>query len=522
MQMGVTVELLSYFAKTCPKYGESRLLPQKNVEGEIYYDTDELLRYRRYLSQPWPKKPDSQRPYIPDAIKNDVRAECHLACAICGDLNKGEIAHIEAVATTANNSPDNLILLCPNHHTEYDLGFKPSSNVNIEALKAAKVLKRDARVRMQRYEANAYKAARSVLTTVKKLETMLQSLDSRDMAEVYETELNALMRDLPQMLDASQEQAKKDQDLDGMGALITKAAPRIAKATAGLQPKAASTQVRKTATSVIETIEECLVELDEINCPHCGGTGTTGLVGDYCSYCKGDMVVSEAEADAYDPDELDERDCPHCGGRGLTGLTGFFCVYCKGSCRVSERMVELYDCDEIDEVDCPHCHGRGATGFAGDICTYCDGAQTVSAASAAEYDRSQIDEVDCPHCLGSGLTGLVQEYCAYCKGSQTISSAKANVYDREEIDEVDCPHCFGSGLTGLVQEYCAYCKGSQTVSRAKAAEYDRDEIDEVECPRCGGAGTIGLRGTICTLCNGACTVSKEKRTAFKRRQRERE
>jgi HNH endonuclease len=38
----------------------------------------------------------------------------------------------------ADNSPDNLILLCPNHHTEYDLGFKPRSNVSLEALRAAK------------------------------------------------------------------------------------------------------------------------------------------------------------------------------------------------------------------------------------------------------------------------------------------------------------------------------------------------------------------------------------------------
>ena len=42
-------------------------------------------------------------------------------------MDSGEVAHIDAVADTLNNSPDNLIYLCPNHHTKYDLGYKPSS-----------------------------------------------------------------------------------------------------------------------------------------------------------------------------------------------------------------------------------------------------------------------------------------------------------------------------------------------------------------------------------------------------------
>src|SRR5271163_1529630 len=115
MQLGISVELLGYFTKTCPKHGETRLLPQKMVDSVPHFDSNDLLSYRKYLSEPWPNSPKSNRPHIPDAIKTDVRAESHLACAICGDLNKSEIAHIEAVADTANNSPDNLILLCPNH-----------------------------------------------------------------------------------------------------------------------------------------------------------------------------------------------------------------------------------------------------------------------------------------------------------------------------------------------------------------------------------------------------------------------
>ena len=67
------------------------------------------------------------------------------------------MAHIEAVAETLNNSSDNLIFLCPNHHTKYDLGFKPSSNITLEVVRAAKFVKRSTRQRVLRHEANAIK-----------------------------------------------------------------------------------------------------------------------------------------------------------------------------------------------------------------------------------------------------------------------------------------------------------------------------------------------------------------------------
>lgn len=69
MHMGISVELLEYFTETCPKYGEDRLLPRKVIDNVPHFDSNELLSYQKYLSQPWPKKPGSQRPHIPEAIK---------------------------------------------------------------------------------------------------------------------------------------------------------------------------------------------------------------------------------------------------------------------------------------------------------------------------------------------------------------------------------------------------------------------------------------------------------------------
>jgi DnaJ-class molecular chaperone len=193
-----------------------------------------------------------------------------------------------------------------------------------------------------------------------------------------------------------QAEAKKNKSLEDVGTLVGTVAPTISRATAGLSSKATPVQIRNAAATVSAAIEESLIELDEVDCPHCGGSGTTGLVGDFCAYCNGDMVISQEQAKDYDPQEIDETDCPHCGGRGLTGITGFICDYCRGSGRVSKMTASTYDPDEMDEVDCPHCRGRGMTGLASDICAYCDGAQRETTTATEEYDRDEIDEVDCP------------------------------------------------------------------------------------------------------------------------------
>lgn len=44
-------------------------------------------------------------------------------CAVCGYDKHYEIAHIKAVADFDDDTLDNLIALCPNHHWEYDNGL---------------------------------------------------------------------------------------------------------------------------------------------------------------------------------------------------------------------------------------------------------------------------------------------------------------------------------------------------------------------------------------------------------------
>lgn len=516
MKLGISFELLEYFQTKCPKKGESRLLQVKLVDGQPHFDEKELESYRTYLNSAWPHE-KNKRPPIPEPIKEDVRKESHYECAICGNANNGEIAHIEAVADTLNNSPDNLLYLRPNHHTQYDLGYKPSNNITAETVKAAKLMKRAARTRMQRFEANTTKLLTAVTSALKSLQTKLAQTTDPEMIRAYETETRQLMESLPGLVKESDEAAQKDSEGDSVEKLVLKIAPSIVKHTAGVSKQTKPVQLRTAAERLISSLDDALVELDEADCPHCGGAGLTGLVGDFCAFCRGDMVVTKDRAASYDRSEIDEVPCPRCHGNGTTGLAGDLCAYCKGSCVVTSDAAEEYDPDDINEVDCPHCHGRGTTGLAGDFCIYCKGSCLVSSEKAAAYNRDKLDERDCPHCHGCGTTGLAGYYCAYCKGSCTVSKQKARDYDPEDLNEVDCPHCAGVGTTGFNQVFCTYCKGACTVSRESADKYDPADIDEVRCPHCCGSGTQGFNMTLCNLCKGDCSVSRDKDAAYARK-----
>ncbi|MGW0163661.1 HNH endonuclease [Streptomyces sp. NPDC003343] len=61
------------------------------------------------------------RPAIPAALRRAVLEEAGYACAVptCRETTT-EIAHIEPWAKVKEHTFDNLIALCPNHHTRYD------------------------------------------------------------------------------------------------------------------------------------------------------------------------------------------------------------------------------------------------------------------------------------------------------------------------------------------------------------------------------------------------------------------
>ncbi|HEX4334527.1 MAG TPA: HNH endonuclease [Polyangiaceae bacterium] len=515
--LGVSMELLDWFVLHPAKPKESRQLRSSKVEGVEMFDEAELHGFRIYLHSPWPK-PKKGRPHLPAPIKDDIKVESHLSCAVCGLMNRNEVAHIVAVADSLNNGPDNLIFLCPNHHEQFDYGYKPKNSVSVEAIKAAKTIKRCARARVLRIEANATKAVLALIRTIGEFETKLKTLDPKsDVASVYLTEARELMALVPEYSARAQEVGRDDQSFeDDVAKTVAQRAPELSKLAV---PKTAKEPAARAAMQQLrEAVADMLPEFDDIDCPHCGGSGTRGLCGDFCSYCRGSQQVSREKADSYDEADFDEGECPRCGGSGTVGLRGDFCPYCRGAQLITKTRAESFDEAALDEVDCPHCEGAGTHGLQSDFCRYCGGSQTISRAKAEAYDVDDIDEVDCPHCEGSGTYGLQSEFCRYCRGSQKISGAKADAYEPDDIDEVDCPHCGGTGTIGLMGDFCRYCQGAQRVSSAKAKKYDEAAMDEEECPRCGGGGTTGLAGDICKLCKGQQRVPAAKADAYRARK----
>jgi DnaJ-class molecular chaperone len=85
--------------------------------------------------------------------------------------------------------------------------------------------------------------------------------------------------------------------------------------------------------------------------------GTTGLVGDFCRYCRASQFVT-LDKKKYKPENIDEVDCPHCNGAGVRGR-GEYCAYCRGSQVISGQKAEEYDPEDFDEETYPRCNGRG-------------------------------------------------------------------------------------------------------------------------------------------------------------------
>ncbi len=471
IKLGVSIELIEYFIKKCPKSGQKRKLAVVGTAMGDMIDENELLSFQKYLNEPWPLPASGQRPIIPEPIKEDIRQESHLWCAICGYANGCEVAHIYPTSDTLNNSPENLIYLCPNHHTEYDLGYKHNTNVTLDEVNAAKLMKRNARIRMLLCEANITKAFYTMSNMLAEHKAKLEKESNQNMVAIYEAESRALLAELPAILDEARKSAKKDKKNTELSNIIEKHAPEMSKALIGNSNKANSHTLRTTMDQIVRKSKEIFIELDEMDCPHCGGRGTTGICGNICSYCKGECGISEKKALAYDRDAIDEVICPHCDGNGTTGIGGYICSYCKGACAVSKLRADIYNRDNLDEVDCPHCGGSGTTGIGGYICKYCKGACGISSEKAAAYKPDKLDEEDCPHCGGNGTTGIVGDICRYCRGECRISKKKVAAYNSDAIDEVACPHCDGNGTTGIGGHICKFCRGSCVVDQAKYDAY---------------------------------------------------
>jgi hypothetical protein len=184
-------------------------------------------------------------------------------------MDNGEVAHIEAASTSLNNSPDNLVFVCPRHHTKYDRGFAPASNVTQDIVRAAKEMKRASRRRMLLHEGNTAAALRTTLRMVERIETKATDTEDDLLREAYTTEIRSLIHSLPDLLRAAERATASDRNFSDAGSAVLGIAPNLAKAARAAALSARTEADVRSAAQQLVRNSASILELDEVDCPHC-------------------------------------------------------------------------------------------------------------------------------------------------------------------------------------------------------------------------------------------------------------
>ena len=476
-----SVELLDALTKKCPKSGETRKLNYQINHDRKEYDAAELDFYKKYLAKPWPVTENSSRPHIPTCIKDDVKLEAGFHCAICETADACEFAHIDDVAHSKNNSPDNLIYLCAKHHSQYDA---PKACITRSEILCAKKMLRNRRIRFLKSEDDVQKFLLSALSEAKKLKD--SAANSQVSKDVYVNALNNIVKEVKEKISAINNGSVSS-------CLLNPIVRDLKDASKGSD--------LNQWNSIVDKFDKVVDDSDNITCPRCGGQGF--YVGeDVCKCCSGAMFVEKTSADSYNPDVYGGICCPRCEGSGYE-YDGEKCKFCLGKKLVLTDRASSYDADDFDEVRCPRCNGDGWL-FSGHKCELCDGAGMVLACVSKNYDPDDYELVLCRICKGEGRMNISgRPKCGCCDGNGWTTQANIDNYDFTEYNLQSCPRCDGRGFL-WDGSGCEFCDGDGLVSDEKMETYDETQFD-YPCPLC--AEEKKYDGEVCPLCGGESRIS---------------
>lgn len=133
-RLGITTELLFQFTKR--SFGKTRgLRALKTVEhnGQTRFSLSELIAFDNLLDGPW-SNASEDRPALPKAILDHLRAESRNQCARCGSGIGVDTAHIRPWKDSRSHHPHNLIRICSACHREHDSQHSLSTE-ELQALK---------------------------------------------------------------------------------------------------------------------------------------------------------------------------------------------------------------------------------------------------------------------------------------------------------------------------------------------------------------------------------------------------
>lgn len=466
--------LLEYFTKNSVKTGDSRRLKCTKVGELLTFDKGELESYNAWLKSPWPTSPKSNRPHIPKGIREDLKEEAGLQCALC--LQNGdscEAAHIEPSHKSKCNHPHNLIWLCSNHHTKFDkghLGPKGADNQDILRIKG-------------------------YLITFRRLFWTTQSEATQQLASILRI-CGELKAKLAQPFSAAHERFERlaEEALEIVPNLTRRSESQKVKPVLDKMLQELSTErLRKDSTttsalSKVASFESEFLEKSGLKrCPLCVHRGSINSYD--CPVCNGEGTVDE---NTYvDLKEFELVQCGLCKGDGRHN--GDDCRVCGGEGELERRYEELVDYSQYELVDCPVCEGEGR--FNGEFCQICDGDKKILRRQAESIDRSDYEFVSCPLCEGGGRHN--GDDCRHCHGERQILRKYIQDFDPSLYDEVRCPAC--KGTKTLYGEECIACGGEGSMLSEQANSLDLSLYKLAACPECKGKSKDGRRE--CRYCN---------------------
>jgi hypothetical protein len=118
--LGITSELLFQYTKRgFTKASGIRTLAAVDSAGQTRFARSELDAFDALLASPWPSEAVN-RPTIPKAILDHLRAESLNQCARCGSGIGVDTAHIRSWAESRSHHHANLLRLCSSCHREHD------------------------------------------------------------------------------------------------------------------------------------------------------------------------------------------------------------------------------------------------------------------------------------------------------------------------------------------------------------------------------------------------------------------
>lgn len=470
--VGLSPSLLRWLAGYAPKQGIDRKLQIRKEGGRIFVERDELVGFNDWLKVAWPSK-GSTRPPIPAGIRREIQDEASGECAIClKNGNSCEAAHIDPVAKSKNNHPENLIWLCANHHTKFDHGgFGPSDNAKefVNAFKTSLIYYRRGLWQLQ---AEVTGRLFTMLKACDSLNSQLAAAKTPDQVAAVESLAKKAIRQVGKMTPTS----KQDPDYAAFQAMK----PQFEALTkSSTTPK----HVRATLQLASSVKAEFAQRVGYEACPLCKGNGH--YKHEDCPACGGEGELTNGEVRALDLDRYTEVRCPLC--KGKRAFNGRDCPACGGNGEMERRYAEQVDPREWDDVSCNLCEGTGL--WNSEDCPACGGEGSMERHSRDQVDLREYALVDCPLCGGKGR--FRGEDCPECRGERQMERRYADQVDVRQYESQDCFICEGSGEWGNIP--CRACGGEGRLERWQADQVDRSDYKMVACPACKKHGRDGCR-----------------------------